>query len=72
LRAVLDHIFKAVELQDIEEIKKAEGHINRAGYDAYEVYSSSLLNKIREKQANMIRLLLLTFFLIISKNIALN
>jgi hypothetical protein len=50
LRNALDHIFKAVESQDIEEeISKIKGHISRAGYDAYEVYSSNLLKQIVNK-----------------------
>lgn len=46
LRSALDHIFKAVnseDLSDVEyELKEAREHLDRAGYDAFEVFASNL------------------------------
>lgn len=44
LRSALDHIFKAVaHPDDLEyELKEAKEHLDRAGYDAFEVLASNL------------------------------
>lgn len=53
LRSALDHIFKAVNhADDMEyELKEAKEHLERAGYDAFEIFASNLgiqiINKLK-------------------------
>ena len=45
MRSTLDHIFKAMEgdTSDMEyELKEAKEHLDRAGYDTYEILASNL------------------------------
>ena len=52
LRSALDHIFKAMDCDEKAlnyEIKEAEEHLDRAGYDAYEVLASNICVNISYK-----------------------
>jgi len=52
MRSALDHIFKAMESDDMGlayEIKEAEEHLIRAGYDTYEILASNLCLNISDK-----------------------
>jgi hypothetical protein len=50
LRDALDHIFKASQSENEEEIKieidKVKGHLSRAGYDVYELFAADTIFKI--------------------------
>ena len=51
LRSALDHIFKAID-EDVVvidyELKEVAEHLNRAGYDTYEILASHLYLSISE------------------------
>ncbi len=54
MRCALDHIFKSIKLVDDVaqfeyEVKEAKEHLNRAGYDAFELLSSDIGITIVEK-----------------------
>ena len=52
MRSALDHIFKAMEgdgKRMAYELKEAEEHLSRAGYDTYEILASNLCLHISEK-----------------------
>ena len=52
LRSALDHIFKAMDCEERNmnyELKEAEEHLDRAGYDAYEVLASNMCISISHR-----------------------
>jgi len=52
LRSALDHIFKAIGCDERTmnyEMKEAEEHLDRAGYDAYEVLASNMCLNISHR-----------------------
>jgi len=52
MRSALDHIFKAMDGNEesmIYELKEAEEHLDRAGYDTYEILASNLCLHVSDK-----------------------
>jgi len=52
MRNALDHVFNAIGFDEETmsyEIKEAKEHINRAGYDVYEILASNICNDILSK-----------------------
>ena len=54
MRSALDHIFKAMDLDEenmMYEMKEVEEHLIRAGYDAYEILASNICLNISNKMS---------------------
>jgi len=54
MRSALDHIFKAMDFDEetmLYEMKEVEEHLNRAGYDAYEILASNICLNISNKMS---------------------